>query len=192
MKQMTVHDAAALQSQSIRLFLAIGEMHSFEILLSNVREADLQSCEPICRKLYITKAATECELHADPCIKFLKPLDGLCDSEYLWHRKLDDHHRRDLGMKHMRSDTALYALYKDGKLAGLSGAYVDDPLRSGIPSFISQKTHGRFQMDLDVEILCSFIGFSLACNGEGSLEKHENFYTDKLEELSLWYSFTEC
>ncbi len=73
-----------------------------------VRQAYLQSAEPLSREIFITEPVPEFELRPDQCLKLLKPLYGLCDSGELWHKTLDEHHRRELGMSPFRSDPALY------------------------------------------------------------------------------------
>ena len=52
----------------------------------------------------------------------------------LWHQTLDTHHRKDLGIKPLLSDPALYTLMRNGRLQGLSGGYFDDIIiRAGDP-----------------------------------------------------------
>ncbi len=55
MKDVMVHDAATLQPQSVRLLLALAEMHNFDIWTSDVRKAYLQSSEPLSREFFSTK-----------------------------------------------------------------------------------------------------------------------------------------
>ena len=158
-----------------------------------MRQAYLQSAEPLCRELFILKPVPEFELSPDQCLKLLKPLYGLCESGDLWHKTLDEHHRKDLGMVPLRSDRALYKLMIDGLLVGLSGGYVDDLLRAGSTRFreLSRKTNERFQMDEDEVIPCTFSRFHLERDEHGCITQHQNFYMQKLEVLPLGSTFTD-
>lgn len=192
MKDMLVHSAAFLQPHSIRFLLAIAEMKSFDIWTSDVRQAYLQSSEPLQRDLFITRPVPEFELKGSECLKLLKPLYGLCDSGDLWHKTLDEHHRKDLEMKPLRSDPALYKLMRDGLLSGLSGGYVDDLIRTGTPIFRehSSATNTRFDMGDDEHVPCTFSGFYLD-RKNGTLEQSQRSYLKKLESLPLQASFKE-
>ncbi len=84
-----VHSASTLQPQSIRLLLALAAMHGFDIWTSDVRQAYLQSAEPLARDIFIEKPVPEFELAPEQCLQLLKPLYGLCESGDLWHKTLD-------------------------------------------------------------------------------------------------------
>ena len=120
LKHMMVHSTSTLQPSSIRLLLALAAIHGFDVWTSDVRQAYLQSAEPLAREVFIAKPVPEFELHPSQCLKLLKPLYGLCESGDLWHQTLDRHHREDLGMNPLRSDPALYVLMKNKLLHGLS------------------------------------------------------------------------
>ena len=192
MKALMVHSAAPLQPQSIRLLLALAAAHGFKIWSSDVRQAYIQSADPLSRELFITKPVPEFELQPEHCLKLLKPLYGLCDSGDLWHKTLDEHHRHDLGMTPFRSDPALYKIMSNGLLMGLSGGYVD-LLRTGSPEFrqLAKQTDERFQMGEDEHVPCTFSGSSLARGKDGFMEQIQHFYLQKLERLYLEASFSE-
>ena len=110
MKALMVQSAATLQPQSIRFLLALPAIHGFDIWSADVRQAYLQSVEPLSRELFITKPVPEFELQPKQYLKLLKPLYGLCDSRDLWHKTLDEHHRHNLGKTPFRSDPAPYKI----------------------------------------------------------------------------------
>ena len=191
-KDFMVHSATTLQPQSVRLMLAMSAMHDFEIWTSDVRQAYLQSAEPLGRDIFIKTPVPAFNLKPDECLKLLKPLYGLCESGDLWHATLDKHHRKDLGMVPLRSDPSLYALKSNGKLEGLAGGYVDDLIRTGTPRFknLSLKTNEMFDMAADQELPCIFTGFSLHRGVDNVilLEQHE--YLRKLEHLDVSSDFS--
>ena len=83
------------------------------------------------RDIFVRDPVPEFELDPSQCLQLLKPLYGLCESGDLWHRTLDEHHKRILGMTPKKFDPALYTWIKEGFVRGLSGTYVDDLLRAG-------------------------------------------------------------
>ena len=156
LKHMMVHSTSTLQPSSIRLLLALAAIHGFDVWTSDVRQAYLQSAEPLARDVFIAKLVPEFELDPSQCLKRLKPLYGLCESGDLWHQTLDRHHREDLCMKPLRSDPALYVLMKNKLLHGLSGNYVDDLIRTENKDFrnLAKKTNRKFEMAEDQDLPC--------------------------------------
>lgn len=192
LKHMMVHSATTLQPQSIRLLLALANIHGFDVWSSDVRQAYLQSAEPLAREIFIDKPVPEFELEPHQCLQLMKPLYGLCESGDMWHRTLDDHHRNDLGMSPFRSDPAMYKIMADGMLQGISGGYVDDLLRTGSAEFrhLSRKTHERFEMDDDENLPVTFSGFTLARDKDGSIIQDQHIYLSNLEALDKSASFS--
>ena len=131
--------------------------------------------------------------HTEHCLKLLKALYALCDSEDLWHKALDEYYRHDLGVTPFRSDLALYKIISYGLCMGLTGGFVDALLRAGSPGFrqMAKKTNERFQMGEDEHIPCTFSCFSLTHGKDGSLEQNQHFYLQKSEQLHLDASFSE-
>lgn len=90
---------------------------------------------------------------------------------------LDFHCRSYLGMASILSDPAPYAKYKDGKVDGVFGIYVDSTLRDGSREFqnMFRKTNDRFQMGTVSLLPIVFIGFKIskASNQTISLRQHE-------------------
>ena len=188
-----VHSTSTLQPQSVRLLLALAAIFEFDFWTSDVRQAYLQSAEPLARDIFIRKPVPEFELAPSQFLKLLKPLYGLCKSGDLWHETLAKHHREDLGMSSLRSDTALYTLITNGVLKGLSEGYVDDLIRAGDQDFkdVSKKTNARFEMAEDQKLPCSFTGFSLARNKDGDIIQDQHEYLKKFERLPLTASFPQ-
>lgn len=121
------------------------------MLNSDVRQAYLQSAEPLKRDVLINKPIPEFELPPKQCLPLLKPLYGFRESTDLWFTTLDEHHRKDLGMTSLRSDPALYVRIDNGLLKGISGTYVDDMLRAGERYFwvLAMSTSKKFDMAED-------------------------------------------
>ena len=87
-KDMKVHDSTTLQSQSIRLLLDLAAAYRFNVWTSEVRQAYLQSAEPLCREIFSLSPVPEFELSPDQCLKLLEPLYDLCDSGDIWYKQL--------------------------------------------------------------------------------------------------------
>ena len=190
-KNLMFHTATTLQPQSIRLPIALSSMNDFDIWTSDVRQAYLQSSEPLQRDIFIRKPVAEFELESYEFLELLKPQYGLCESGDLWHKTLDEHHCKDLKMTDFRFDPALYHLKQDGHLVGLSGGYVDDPIRGGNKEFRNHtdKTEERFDMDEDKRIPCSFTGFSLSRGKNGTIIQDQHGYRHKVEHIPADSSF---
>ena len=191
-KNMMVHSATTLQAQSVRLLLAIAAMFDFDVRTSDVRQAYLQSSEPLSREIFIKTPVNEFEPDPSECLQLLKPLYGLCESGGLWHKTLDRHHREDLNMSAFRSDPALYKLVKYAVLHGMSGNYVDDFIRAGDRHFkeVAQQTRERFDMAEDVRPPCNFTSFALHRSNDGSMQMNQHVYLRQLEELPMDSNFS--
>ena len=169
-KEFMVHTSQILQPASVRLMLVIASIFNFEVWTSDVRQAYLQSAEPLSRAIYIDPPSPKFSLAPEECLQLMKPLYGLCKSGDLWHATLDRHHRQDLGMKSLDTDPTLYHLVSDGTLFGLSGSYVDDMIRCGTQEFRRHclSTNNRFDMADDEILPCTFTGFRLSCDSHHS------------------------
>lgn len=113
----------------------------------------------------------EFDLEQSRCLKLIKSLYGLCDPGDLWNEKHEDI-IKDMGIKCMRSDPALYALLEDGILIELPGFRIEDLTRAGGCEFreLSKTTTEKFEMSEDQQLPCLVTGFSLARDIDGSLE----------------------
>ena len=184
-KAFMVHTSQTLQPASVRLMLSFACIFGFEVWTSDVRQAYLQSAEPLSRAIYIGKPSTEFSLDPKQCLQLLTPLYGLCESGDLWHATLDKHHRQDLGMTPLDTDPALYYLVMDNSLAGLSGSYVDDIIRCGTDKFKShcRSTGKRFEMSGTETIPCIFTGFRLSHDSQNFIQIDQRQYIQKLRPL---------
>ena len=131
----------------------------------------MQSEKLISRPISIKNFVPEFELSTEKALQLLKPLYGLSESGDLWFEILDAHHRKELGMKTLRCDPALYTLKQGGKLIVLSGTYVDDIIRAGDPSFrtLAKETNDKFEMADEEELPCEFTGFKIDRDDQGLL-----------------------
>ena len=87
-------------------------------------------------------------------------LYGLFDARELWHRSLEKHLTKDLGLRATRTDPSLYFPFRSGKLVGINGSYVDDLLRKGDQKFLElcSHTHRRFETSCDDDLPVTFAG----------------------------------
>ena len=137
------------------------------------------------RDIFIRDPIPEFELDPSQCLQLLKPLYGLCESGDLWHRTLDEHHKRILGMTPMKFYPALYTWIKEGSVRGLSGTYVDDLLRADTKEFEenSAQTNKKFDMANKKAIPCSFTGFRLSKSSTGDILMDQKDYLQKSKPL---------
>lgn len=152
------------------MLLTLSKLLDFDIWTSDVRQAYLQSSEPLARDIFICKPVPELELEKSQGLHLLKPLHGLCESGDLWHATLDRHHRLDLGMTPIMSDPAVYVSIVNGALNRLSGGYVDDLIRTTNQEFreLLMKSNDKFDVAEDQSLPCFFTGVSLSHDGNGS------------------------
>ena len=193
LKNMMVHTSQNLQPSSVRLFLSLAELHGFCTWTSDVSQSYLQSAEPLMRGIFISRPVPGFELEPHQCLKLLKPLYGLCESGDMWHRTLDAHHKKDMGMRPLRSDLALYVLMREGPLSGLSGKYVDYMIRAGNEQIqkIAQSTSQRFQKAEDSYLPCGFTGFLLYKDKGGCVQLNQADYLDNLRPMPEDSSYSQ-
>ena len=79
-KVYIVHSSQTLQPASVRLLLALAAIHSFEVWTADVRQAYLQSAEPLLRDIFIKDPVPEFKLDAGHWLQLIKPPYGFCES----------------------------------------------------------------------------------------------------------------
>lgn len=129
-KPSLVHSSSNLRQDSTRVILAISSMMKFPIWTQDVSQAYLLGSNGQMRDFYIRDKENKYQLKDDELLKFVRPLYGLSDSGDRWFHVYREHHLQDLGMVNTIGDISFYWKKVDGKLCGLSGAYVDDTLQS--------------------------------------------------------------
>ena len=151
LKHYLVHVAQTPQASSARLLLALASANSFQVWSSDIKQAYLQSIEPLTRRVFIKNPAPEFELEPDQCFELLKTSYGLSDAEDLWHMAFHKYLTQDPTLEPTKSDPSLYFTFRRGELTGINGTYVDVLLRAGTYEFkeISQNTPRRFETSAD-------------------------------------------
>ena len=81
MKDYIVHGTQTIQCVSIRIIFVVAKIKGFRIWVVDVKFTYLQSNKPLIRKIFITNPASEFKLSPEVCLKLLKPIYGLADSE---------------------------------------------------------------------------------------------------------------
>lgn len=108
LKNMRVHSKSMLQPQSVRMLLALSMLSEFDLWTSNVRQAYLQSPEPLGRDMFICNLVRELKLGPCQGLQVLKLLYDLYKSVELRQTALENHHLLDVGLTTIRSNSALH------------------------------------------------------------------------------------
>ena len=193
LKHFMVHSSQTLQPSSVRFLLSLDSLYGFDFWTSDVLQAYLQSSESLMRDVFIKDPVPAFELDPSQCLKLLRPLYSLCESGDLRHGTLDAHHRNDLGMMPLRIESALYAFMVDGHLKGLSGTYVDDLIRAGDKELkkLSNATAKKFDMADEEHPPCSFTGFRLEKDENGTLSIDQKSYVKSIRPLSTDATYSD-
>lgn len=159
-------------------------MLDFEVWITDVCQAYLQTEDPLGREVYIMDVSSGFGLADDECLMLVKPLYGLSEPGDLWHVTLDRHHRKDLDMTPLTLDQALFADFDGDGLTGLSALYVDDIWRTGTKEIHEKCTATKRKFDSTEKLKppFEFTGFNVERLANRKLAISQNRYLRKLEE----------
>ena len=168
-------------------------MFGFDVWSFDLKLADLQSSEPLTRRVFISYPAPEFELHPDECFELLQTLYSLSDNGDLWHETLNSHLVNKLKLTPTKAYPSLYFAHDNNFLIGLSRSYVDGLLRAGTPAFrkTCSETLQRFETTGDEHPPFIFAGFNIVKCTDVPYAIDKPFYLKKLEELDSSISFNE-
>ena len=133
-KNTLVHTATSLRHRSIRIIVALAVILGFKLWTQDVKQAFLQSKQPLAREVYI-RPTPEFLLTREKLLKLLKPLYGLPDAGDYWDDTYTDFMKTDQQMVTTTLDLSFFYKLEDGKLQGMSGIVVDDGLHAGNAQF---------------------------------------------------------
>lgn len=154
-------------------------------------QAYLQSKENLSRKIYLKVRDEDRHLFnigpGQP-LQLLKPPYGICDSGDYWGTTFASFIRNELGMVPLDGDPSLYMLRGDISATGLLGAYVDDNLFAGGPSFEEAilKTAAKFESKPIERDSMEFVGLKVTTvyhDGPRSFVAEQPTYCASLQEL---------
>ena len=131
---LLVHNSTNLRQGSISVLVAIAAVFGFRLWSQDVSQAYLQSAYKLMREVFV-KPTKQFRLPPGRLLRLLKPLYGLSDSGDYWHSTFSNHLINDLRMTKTAGDLSLFIKVVDGKLRGMTGAYVDDTIGTGDEEF---------------------------------------------------------
>lgn len=187
---LLVHNSTNLRQSSIRTLVAIVAIFGFPLWSQDVSPAYLQSAEKLMREVYV-RPTKEFRLSSNQLLRLLKPLYGLSDSGDYWHSTFSNHLTRDLNMTLTTGDLSLFFRVVEGKLRGMTGAYVDDIIGTGDAAFEkeSEVTGERFQSKARETGNFQFAGIQI--EKEGGYLMHQERFALKIKPLSKQCTFPE-
>lgn len=146
-KNFLVHNSTNLRQSYFRVLVAIAAVSRFRSWSQDLSQAYLQSADKLMREVYV-KRTKEFRLPPGRLLKLLNPLHGLSDSGDYWHSTFSEHLINDLHMMKTAEGSSFFFRIVDGKLRGMTGAYVDDTISTGDKTFEeeSKMTGERFQL----------------------------------------------
>lgn len=191
LKNLLVHHSTNLRQNSIRVLVAIAAIFGFGLWSQDVSQAYLQSADKLMRDVYV-KPTKEFHLASNQLLKILKPLYGISDSGDYWHSTFSNHLIHDLRMTTCTGDLYLFFKVVDGKLRGMTGAYVDDTIGTGDRVFEeeSEMTGERFQSKASEMDRFQFAGIQIE-QFEGGYLMHQERIARKISMLSRQFTYRE-
>ena len=192
---MVVNQAPELLRGSLRLVLTLESIYSFDLFLRDVKQAFVQSSDPLNRELYISpkRHPSVLELMGYPpnyMLKAHKPLYGLSESPGYWWVTFKRYHIEDLGMFQSVMDLCLFFRKNNGKLQGFSGVLVDDTIRAGDEDFVNLEISASSRFDVkpkETDFPLKFAGVFISevdINGTPALHCHQIPYAQEIKLLN--------
>ena len=195
-KNILVHNTTTLKQSSVRMLVAIAAIFGFKLWSQDVSQAYLQSAEKLMREVYLKPNRRDAEKHfhlnEKQLLRLLKPLYGLADSGDYWHVTFANHIKNDLEMIPSTGDLSLFFQTIRGKLAGLTGAYVDDSIGTGDARFEekSRLMERKFESKAREYENFKFAGIQIERTEDGYM-MHQEKYAVSLTPLSLDCTFKQ-
>ena len=145
-KNQFLHTGTNLRHHSVRLLTPLAAVFGFRRWSKDVTQAYLQLADQLMRDVY-TRPAKEFRLNESQILPLLKPLYGLTDAGDHWDATVTNYLKNDLKMSQTSLDISLFFKMISGKLAGMSGMYVDDGIHAGNDEFLKlcDKTEEKFK-----------------------------------------------
>lgn len=170
---------------------ALAAIFGFRVWSQDVSQAYLQSADKLLREVYI-KPTQEFHLNSDQLLKLLKPLYGLADAGDYWDIIMARHLNQDFSMDRTALDISLFFNSIQGKLAGLSGTYVDDGIHAGTPEVLQEcnKTQTKFKSRARELDNFTFAGIKVE-NTTAGICLHQENYARALNPLPAECTFRE-
>lgn len=189
LKKMLAHDVTALRPASIRLILSIASILSLRLFLHDVIQAYLQAKDKLTRSVYLQPKPEDRHLFGlleDQLLRLVKPLYGLCDSGDYWNETIDEHLSKDLGMIRAKSDISLFFKFKNDRLIGITGNYVDDNVNAGDQEFQHETltTLEKFDSKPRVFDNFSFFGTQIKTVGHCDFMLTQEHYAKAMAEIA--------
>lgn len=183
-KHKLVHPTTTLRHSSIRMLTTIAAMFGFRLWSQDVTQAYLQSASNLMRDIYVKPSKEFC-LDQKYMLKLLKPLYGLSDAGDYWDSTITQHLQQDLQMSRTALDICLFFKHINGKLAGLSGYYVDDNISTGTEKFekLTRETEKRFDSKPRTYNSFKFAGIEIETTPNGTILLHQKSYIPRIKPL---------
>lgn len=195
-KPYMVHDTSTLRISSIRLILSIAAVMQFRCFSHDVTQAYLQSKSHLTREVYIRPKERDKEILGvkdGELFKLIRPLYGLCDAGDYWGETMTSHLINDLKMRPTSGDPSLYYWKDRGKLAGVTGMYVDDLLNAGNVNFQkhAESTLNVFDSKPRVNDHFDFFGAQVDTLDDGTIHMTQRYYARSLKPANIGGTYEE-
>lgn len=153
-------------------------------LVSDVSQAFVQTNHSLRKPMFIKRVVSELDLDCSIVLHLLCPPYHLNESGNVWLEALGEHHRKELDMKPLCSELAVYFLNGDKRLIGMSGTYMEDTLSIGPQHFheTEKSTSKWYEMVISEQSPCALSDFAIG-RDENNILLHQKKYVSKLKIL---------